>query len=197
LENENGYAAYPGRPFVNCLSMKGPPYIYHRAESTTSSSIRTRANTEIVSPTNDNNAAALEWDKAAERATASIILYLGERTEHSVIDIRNPVERWRKLPTIFERNGFSLRFYLWKKLFTLQLADYQKNVMKEMQWKSTVMHSACISSSFTALALLFAMKSKHQYCSTVQIVATKALLSQLLNHSTRMLKLIPKSMWNN
>lgn len=34
---------------------------------------------------------------------------------------------WKKLKDIYERRGFSARFYLWQKLFTLQIADYRKN----------------------------------------------------------------------
>jgi hypothetical protein len=89
-----------------------------------SSSSRTRNNNNTTSPEID--AAALEWDENAERATATIFLYLDERAERVVIDIRNPVELWEKLKTTYERKGFSSRFYLWQTLFTLQLADYRK-----------------------------------------------------------------------
>jgi hypothetical protein len=65
------------------------------------SSSRTRRNT--TEPTNDKDDAALEWDENAERATATIFLYLDEHVEHAVIDIRNPVELWEKLKTIYER----------------------------------------------------------------------------------------------
>jgi hypothetical protein len=44
------------------------PTVTTATESTTSGSRRTRANTVIVSPSNDNNAATLEWDENAEAA---------------------------------------------------------------------------------------------------------------------------------
>jgi hypothetical protein len=70
-------------------------------------------------------AARNQWDDDAERATATIFLYLDERAERHVQNVRNPIELWEKLAKIYERKGFSARFYLWQKLFTLRLADYQ------------------------------------------------------------------------
>jgi hypothetical protein len=87
------------------------------------SSSRTRSTTAGPS-SDDNDAAVQKWDEDAERATAEIFLYLDERVERRVLNIRNPVELWGKLQTFYERKGFSARFYLWQKLFTLQHADY-------------------------------------------------------------------------
>jgi len=72
-------------------------------------------------------AARVQWDDDAERATATIFLYLEERAERHVQNVRNPIELWGKLANIYERKGFSARFYLWQKLFTLKLADYIGN----------------------------------------------------------------------
>jgi len=91
--------------------------------SGSASSSRTRSNTAGPS---SNDEAAQKWDEDAERATAEIFLYLDERVERRVLNIRNPVELWGKLQTFYERKGFSSRFYLWQKLFTLKLADYRK-----------------------------------------------------------------------
>jgi hypothetical protein len=95
------------------------------ASTGNASSSRTRSST-----TDDNDAAAAKWDEDAERATATIFLYLDERAERCVEAIRNPVELWAKLKNLYERKGFSARFYLWQKLFTLQLADYRKPEFK-------------------------------------------------------------------
>jgi hypothetical protein len=66
--------------------------------------------------------------------TTTLFLYLDERAECIVIDIGNLVELCEKLKTTNQRNGFSSQFYVWQKLFTLQLADYRKrdegNVME-------------------------------------------------------------------
>jgi len=43
------------------------------------------------------------------------------------------VELWGKLQTFYERKGSSARFYLWQKLFTLQLADYRKHEGNAME----------------------------------------------------------------
>jgi len=93
--------------------------------SGSASSSRTRSNTAGPS-SDDNDTAVQKWDENAERATAEIFLYLDERVERRVLKIRNPVELWGKLQTFYERKGFSSRFYLWQKLFTLKLADYRK-----------------------------------------------------------------------
>jgi hypothetical protein len=70
-------------------------------------------------------AARNQWDDDAERATATIFLYLDERAERHVQNLRDPIELWEKLENVYERKGFSARFYLWQKLFTLRLADYR------------------------------------------------------------------------
>jgi len=95
------------------------------ASGNATGSSRTRSNTAGPS-SDDNDAAVQKWDEDAERATAEIFLYLDERVERRVLNIRNPVELWGKLQTFYERKGFSSRFYLWQKLFTLKLADYRK-----------------------------------------------------------------------
>jgi len=93
--------------------------------SGSASSSCTRRNTAGPS-SNDNDAAVQKWDEDAEQATAEIFLYLDAHVERPVLKIRNPVELWGKLPTFYERKGFSSRFYLWHKLLTLKLADYPK-----------------------------------------------------------------------
>ena len=97
--------------------------------SSSSSSSRTRSSTAGLAD-HTNAAAAMKWDEDAERATATVFLYLDERTERCVEAIRNPVELWAKLKNLYERKGFSARFYFWQKLFTLQLADYRKLELK-------------------------------------------------------------------
>jgi len=97
-----------------------------RPTSTTASTSSSRTRSSTTGPSSDDEA-AIKWDEDAERATAEIFLYLDERVESRVHDIRNPVELWGKLQTFYERKGFSARFYLWQKLFTLQLADYRKH----------------------------------------------------------------------
>jgi hypothetical protein len=89
------------------------------------SSSRTRSTTA-----DDNDAAAAKWDEDAERATATIFLYLDERAERCVEAIRNPVELWGKLKHLYERKGFSAHFYHWQKLFSLHLADNRKPELK-------------------------------------------------------------------
>jgi hypothetical protein len=93
------------------------------ASDSVSSSSRTCSTTTGPS-SDDNDAAVQKWDEDAEPATAEIFLYLDERFERRVLNIRTPVKLWGKLPTFYKRKGFSARFYLWQKLFTLQHADY-------------------------------------------------------------------------
>lgn len=82
-------------------------------------------------PINDDEEVR-KWDEDAEQATATIFLYLDERAECYVNNIRDPVDLRGMLRNIFERKGFSARFYLCQKFFTLQFTDYrkhQRNVM--------------------------------------------------------------------
>ena len=51
------------------------------------------------------------------------------------------MELWGKLQTFYERKGFSARFYLWQKLFTLQLADYRKHEGNAMELYLDAFHS--------------------------------------------------------
>ena len=74
-----------------------------------------------------NDEEIAKWEDDAERATSTIFLHLDERAEKHVQSLREPVAIWKKLKDIYERRGFSARFYLWQKLFTLQIADYRKN----------------------------------------------------------------------
>jgi hypothetical protein len=108
--------------------------------SGSASSSRTRSNTAGPS-SDDNDAAVQKWDEDAERATAEIFLYLDKRVERRVLNIRNPIELWGKLQTFYERKGFSARFYLWQKLFTLQLDDYQKHDGNAMELYLDDFHS--------------------------------------------------------
>jgi gag-polypeptide of LTR copia-type/Domain of unknown function (DUF4219) len=67
----------------------------------------------------------IKWEEDSERAAATIFLYLGDRAQKHVQDMRNPVAVWKKLKETYEMKGFSARFYLWKKLFNLKLADHK------------------------------------------------------------------------
>jgi hypothetical protein len=71
------------------------------------SSSRTRSSTA-----DDNDAAADKWNDDAELATTTIFLNFDKRAECCVEAIRNVVELWAKLKNLYERKGFSARFYL-------------------------------------------------------------------------------------
>ena len=66
------------------------------------------------------------WHDDAEKATATIFLYVGERAERHIRDLRDPVEIWKRLKEVYELRGFSARFYLWQKLFTVRIADHRQ-----------------------------------------------------------------------
>jgi len=66
------------------------------ASGSATGSSRTRSNTAGPS-SDDNDAAVQKGDEDAERATAEIFLYINERVECQVLNIRNRVELWGKL----------------------------------------------------------------------------------------------------
>jgi len=114
------------RPIVSQQKLRPTPTT---AAGGSFSSSLTRGNTTGLS---FDDAAVLKWGEDAERPTSVIFLCLDERVERRVHDIRNPVEIWEKLLTFYEWKGFSARFYLWQKLFTLQLANYRKHEANAM-----------------------------------------------------------------
>lgn len=63
--------------------------------------------------------AQTEFDEEAERATATIFLYLSETAERYVRDLRDPVAVWAKLKEVFSTVGFAARYNLWTKLFSI------------------------------------------------------------------------------
>jgi hypothetical protein len=71
-----------------------------------------------------------KWEEDSDKATATIFLYLGDRAERHVHKLRDPVLIWKRLREVYELRGFSARFYLWQKLFTLRHADYQSEGAK-------------------------------------------------------------------
>ena len=68
------------------------------------------------------------WQDDAKKATATIFLYVGERAERYIRDLRDPVEIWKRLKEVYELRGFSARFSLWQKLFTVQNADHRQEM---------------------------------------------------------------------
>jgi len=59
------------------------------------------------------------YEEDAERAMATIFLYLDDNTERYVRDLRDPVLIWKKLNKVCQSNGYAARFNLWKGLFTI------------------------------------------------------------------------------
>jgi hypothetical protein len=70
------------------------------------------------------NAQRVKWEEDSDKATATIFLYLGDRAECHAHKLRDPVLIWKRLREVYELRGFSARFYLWQKHFTLHHADY-------------------------------------------------------------------------
>ena len=68
--------------------------------------------------------AQTDYEDDAERATATMFLYLSEEAERYVRDLRDPVAVWEKLEEVFSTVSFVTRYNLWKRLFTLK-ADNQ------------------------------------------------------------------------
>jgi hypothetical protein len=68
-----------------------------------------------------------QWDSDARKATANIMLCLGEGAEQLVKGTRNPVDLWKKLQKLYEQKGYSSRFFIRKKFYELRLADYAKS----------------------------------------------------------------------
>lgn len=73
--------------------------------------------------------AQTDFDDDAEKATATIFLYLSETAERYVRDIRDPVEVWAKLKEVFSKVGFAARYNLWKRLFSIEVG-YSQNVVE-------------------------------------------------------------------
>lgn len=63
--------------------------------------------------------ALAKWDEEAEKATATIFLYLSENAENRVKDLRDPILVWKTLEEAFNRVGFAARYNLWQKLFSV------------------------------------------------------------------------------
>jgi hypothetical protein len=64
--------------------------------------------------------AQTDFDDEAERATATIFLFLSETAERYVRDLRDPVAVWAKLKEVFSKVGFAGRYNLWKRLFKVE-----------------------------------------------------------------------------
>jgi hypothetical protein len=68
--------------------------------------------------------AQTEFDDDAERATATIFLYLDEMAESHISSLRNPVVIWAKLEEIYQSSGFSARFGAWRRLFAVRFDSF-------------------------------------------------------------------------
>lgn len=73
--------------------------------------------------------AQADFDEDAERATATIFLYLSETAERYVRDVRDPVVVWAKLKEVFSKVGFAARYNLWKRLFNIEVG-YSQGVVE-------------------------------------------------------------------
>ena len=62
-----------------------------------------------IKPDSSTKAQA-KYDDDAERATATIFLYLSETVERYVRDLRDPVIIWAKLKEVFATIGFTARY---------------------------------------------------------------------------------------
>jgi hypothetical protein len=65
--------------------------------------------------------AQADYDDDAERATATIFLYLSETAERYVRNLRDPVAVWAKLKEVFSTVGFAARYNMWKRLFDVNV----------------------------------------------------------------------------
>ncbi len=79
----------------------------------------------VSNPTDDFTKEQLAWDDEAERATATIFLYLDDSTERHVQNLRDPVELWQKLKDLYGKAGFSARYLLFRRLFSLDIRQYK------------------------------------------------------------------------
>lgn len=73
--------------------------------------------------------AQTDYDDDAERATATIFLYLSETAERYVRDLRDPVAVWAKLKEVFSTTGFAARYNMWKRLFNIEIG-YTTNIVE-------------------------------------------------------------------
>jgi len=73
--------------------------------------------------------AQTDFDEEAERATATIFLYLSETAERYVRDVRDPVALWAKLKEVFSKVGFAARYNLWRTLFSIEVG-YNQGVVE-------------------------------------------------------------------
>lgn len=64
--------------------------------------------------------AQTDYNDEAERATATIFLFLSETAEKYVRDLRDPVAIWAKLKDVFSKVGFAGRYNLWRRLFSVE-----------------------------------------------------------------------------
>jgi len=55
------------------------------------------------------------------------MLCLGEAAGQLVKGTWNPVDLWKKLQKLFEQQGYSSRFFIWKKFYELRLGDFAKS----------------------------------------------------------------------
>jgi hypothetical protein len=86
-----------------------------------------------LTPSPQANAQRAKWEEDSDKATATIFLYLGDRAERHVHKLRDPVLIWKRLREVYELRGFSARFYLWQKLFTLRHANYHSEGAKSTE----------------------------------------------------------------
>lgn len=49
----------------------------------------------------------INWDDDAERATATIFLYLDDMAEKHIRDLTDPIAVWAKLKDVYSCSGFS------------------------------------------------------------------------------------------
>ena len=73
--------------------------------------------------------AQTDYDNDAERATATIFLYLSDTAERYVRDLRDPVAVWAKLKEVFSTVGFTARYNMWKTLFRITIG-YNTDVVE-------------------------------------------------------------------
>jgi hypothetical protein len=72
-------------------------------------------------PKPDSGVKALaDYEEDAERATATIFLYISETVDKYVEGLRDPIAIWARLRESFSRVGFAARYNLWKTLFTIK-----------------------------------------------------------------------------
>jgi hypothetical protein len=138
--------------------------------------------------------ALVEWEEKAERAYATIFPFLEPSAKTLLGEELDPVELWSKLKKMYEIQGFSASFMVWKRLLGARASDDIRAYVSGIQENAQILRAAGHTLDNELITAVLLAGLPPEYGSFITLVTQSlrtnsvdidALVSQILDEAMR------------